>query len=174
MSSGPRVPNRPDSCPQTSLDTGLPSSLPSGARLTLRPKTCTDCRGPLDGMAADVEKRSSPRGAATGKGKRGATLAAFQGLRRRVVLSVATGENFTACGRDFGLAAGRWVRGAEGAGPGNGRDWPEPGRGPARKGQLYSHVVVSDSLGPSGLQPARLPCLSLSPGVCLNSCSSRR
>ena len=153
---------------------GLPSFLPSGARLTLRPKTCTDCRGPLDGMTARVETRSSPRGAATGKGKRGATLAAFQGLRRRVVLSVATGESFTACGRDFGLAAGRWARGAEGAGPGSGRDWPERCRGPARKGELFSHSVVSDSLGPRGLQPGRLPSLSLSPGVCLNSCSLRR
>ena len=88
----------------------------------LRRKTCTDCRGPLDGMAEGAETSSSPLGAATGKGKRGANLAAFQGLRRRVVLSVATAESFTACGRDFGLAAERWARGAERTGPGSGRD----------------------------------------------------
>ena len=35
---------------------------------------------------------------------------------------------------------------------------------------LFSHSVVSDSLRPHGLQHARLPCLSLSPGVCSNSC----
>ena len=34
----------------------------------------------------------------------------------------------------------------------------------------FSHTVVSDSLWPHGLQHARLPCLSLSPGVCWNSC----
>ena len=72
-------------------------------------------------MAAGVHRSSSPRGAATGKGKREATLAAFQGLRRRVVLSFATGGSFTARGRGFGLAAGRWVQRAEGAGPGSGR-----------------------------------------------------
>ena len=32
-----------------------------------------------------------------------------------------------------------------------------------------SHLVVSDSLEPQGLQDARLPCPSLSPGVCSNS-----
>ncbi|XP_059939103.1 uncharacterized protein LOC132479577 [Mesoplodon densirostris] len=57
-------------------------------------------------MAADVHKSSSPRGAATGKGKYGPSLAAFQGLRRRVVLTFATGGSFTARGRGFGLAAG--------------------------------------------------------------------
>ena len=35
---------------------------------------------------------------------------------------------------------------------------------------LFSHSVVSDSLGPHGLQHARLPCLSPSPGACSNSC----
>ena len=123
VSSGPRLPSKRQIPAHRLLsDTGLPSSLPSGARLTLRPKTCTDCRGPLDGMAEGAETSSSPLGAATGKGKRGANLAAFQGLRRRVVLSVATAESFTACGRDFGLAAERWARGAERTGPGSGRD----------------------------------------------------
>ena len=37
---------------------------------------------------------------------------------------------------------------------------------------LLSHSVVSDSLWPDGLQHTRLPCLSLSPGVCSNSCPS--
>ena len=38
--------------------------------------------------------------------------------------------------------------------------------------QSLRHVwqVVSDSLRPHGLQYARLPCSSLSPGVCSNSC----
>ena len=35
---------------------------------------------------------------------------------------------------------------------------------------LFSHWVVSDSLPPHGLQHTRLPCLSLSPRVCSNSC----
>ena len=35
---------------------------------------------------------------------------------------------------------------------------------------LFSHLVMSDSLWPRGLQHARLPCPSLSPGVCSNSC----
>ena len=35
---------------------------------------------------------------------------------------------------------------------------------------LFSHSAMSYSLWPHGLQPARLPCLSLSPGVCSNSC----
>ena len=35
---------------------------------------------------------------------------------------------------------------------------------------LFSHSVVSDSLQPHGLQHARLPCPSPSPGVCSNSC----
>jgi len=35
---------------------------------------------------------------------------------------------------------------------------------------LFSHWVMSNSLPPHGLQHARLPCPSLSPGVCSNSC----
>ena len=35
---------------------------------------------------------------------------------------------------------------------------------------LFSHSVVSDSLQPHGLHHTRLPCPSLSPGVCSNSC----
>ena len=35
---------------------------------------------------------------------------------------------------------------------------------------LFGHSVVSNSLQPYGLQHARLPCPSLSPGVCSNSC----
>ena len=33
------------------------------------------------------------------------------------------------------------------------------------------HSIISDSLWPRGMQHARLPCLSLSPRVCSNSCS---
>ena len=36
---------------------------------------------------------------------------------------------------------------------------------------VFSHPVVSNSLGPRGLQYARLPCPSPSPGVCPSSCS---
>ena len=35
---------------------------------------------------------------------------------------------------------------------------------------LFSHLVVSNSLQPHGLQHARLLCTSLSPKVCPNSC----
>ena len=35
---------------------------------------------------------------------------------------------------------------------------------------LFSHPVMADYLQPRGLQHARLPCTSLFPGVCLNSC----
>ena len=35
---------------------------------------------------------------------------------------------------------------------------------------LFSHSVMSNSLWPHGLQHARLPCPSLPPGVCSNSC----
>ena len=35
---------------------------------------------------------------------------------------------------------------------------------------LFSHSVVSDSLQPHGLQHTRIPCPSLSPRVCSNSC----
>ena len=37
---------------------------------------------------------------------------------------------------------------------------------------LFSRSVMSDSLGPHGLQHARLPCPSSIPRVCLNSCPS--
>ena len=36
--------------------------------------------------------------------------------------------------------------------------------------QSFSHSVVSDSLRPCGLQHARLPCPSPTPGTCSNSC----
>ena len=36
----------------------------------------------------------------------------------------------------------------------------------------FSHLVVSNSLQPHGLQHARLPCLSPTPGACSNSCPS--
>ena len=39
---------------------------------------------------------------------------------------------------------------------------------------LFSYWVVSDSLWPHGLQHTRLPCPSLSPGVCSNSCPLSR
>ena len=39
---------------------------------------------------------------------------------------------------------------------------------------LLFSSVVSDSLRPRGLQHARLPCPSLSPGVCSNSCQLSR
>ena len=35
---------------------------------------------------------------------------------------------------------------------------------------LFSHSVMTNSLQPHGLQHARLPCPSLSPGACSNSC----
>ena len=38
---------------------------------------------------------------------------------------------------------------------------------------LFSCSVVSDSLWPHGLQRSRLPCPSLSPGVCSKSCIGR-
>ena len=37
---------------------------------------------------------------------------------------------------------------------------------------LFSHLVMSYSLQPLGLEHSRLPCLSPSPGVCSNSCPS--
>ena len=40
----------------------------------------------------------------------------------------------------------------------------------ASLGLLFSHSAVSDSLRPLGLKHARLPCPSLSPGVCSDSC----
>ena len=52
--------------------------------------------------------------------------------------------------------------------------WMVPGTG-TRDSQwelllLFCHYVVSDSLWPHGLQHARLPCPSLSPGIDSNSC----
>ena len=38
----------------------------------------------------------------------------------------------------------------------------------------FSRSVVSDSLRPQGLQHARLPCPSPTPGACSNSCASSR
>ena len=38
----------------------------------------------------------------------------------------------------------------------------------------FSRSVVSDSLQPHGLQPARLPCPSPTPGACSNSCPLSR
>ena len=37
-------------------------------------------------------------------------------------------------------------------------------------GIQFSHSVMSDSLWPHGLQHARLPCTSPTPGACSNSC----
>ena len=39
-----------------------------------------------------------------------------------------------------------------------------------RKGIQFNRSVVSDSLRPHGLQQARLPCPSPTPGACSNSC----
>ena len=39
---------------------------------------------------------------------------------------------------------------------------------------LFSHPVMSDPLWPCGLQQARLPCPSPSPGVCPSSCPLHR
>ena len=39
---------------------------------------------------------------------------------------------------------------------------------------LFSSSVMSDSLQPHGLQHIRLPCSSLTPGVCSNSCPLNR
>ena len=39
---------------------------------------------------------------------------------------------------------------------------------------MFSHLVISDSLRPHGLQHTRLLCPSPSPGVCSNSCPSSR
>ena len=41
-------------------------------------------------------------------------------------------------------------------------------------GCLFSHSVLSDPLGPHGLQHARLPCLPPSPRACSNSCPLSR
>ena len=42
------------------------------------------------------------------------------------------------------------------------------------KSESVSHLVMSDPLWPHGLQHPRLPCPSLSPGVCSNSCPLSR
>ena len=39
---------------------------------------------------------------------------------------------------------------------------------------LFSHSIMSYSVWPHGLQHARLPCPSSSPGACSNSCSLNR
>ena len=39
---------------------------------------------------------------------------------------------------------------------------------------LFNHSVISDSWQPHGLQHARLPCPSPTPGVYSNSCPSSR
>ena len=39
---------------------------------------------------------------------------------------------------------------------------------------LFSHSIVSNSLRPHGMQHARLPCPSPSPGACSNSCPLSR
>ena len=44
------------------------------------------------------------------------------------------------------------------------------GKSPCYGLLLFIRSVVSDSLWPHGLQHARLPCSTLSPGVCSNSC----
>ena len=49
-----------------------------------------------------------------------------------------------------------------------------PGKSLHCRFMLFSHWVVSDSLQPHGLQPARLLCPPLSPGVCSNSCPLSR
>ena len=45
---------------------------------------------------------------------------------------------------------------------------------PGRTFSQFSHSVVSDSLRPHGLQLARPPCPSPSPGACSNSCPFSR
>ena len=45
---------------------------------------------------------------------------------------------------------------------------------PPEKPLLFHYSVVSDSLQPHGLQHARLPCPSPSPGACSNSCPLSR
>ena len=51
--------------------------------------------------------------------------------------------------------------------------WPAPKHTHAQRGiLLLSCYIVSDSLRPHGLQHGRLPCSSVSPGVCSKSCPS--
>ena len=61
----------------------------------------------------------------------------------------------------------KWLEGWSGG-------WPLPSAWQLTHGSrdlllLFTHSVVSDSLRPHGLQHARLPCPSLSPGACSNS-----
>ena len=44
------------------------------------------------------------------------------------------------------------------------------GKDPDARNIQFSHSVVSDSWQPHGLQHARIPCPSLTPGACSNSC----
>ena len=63
-------------------------------------------------------------------------------------------------------------------------DWGPPDQGESLQSRteraldeswlLFSHSVMSDSLWPHGLQHARLPCPSPSPGACSNSCPLSR
>ena len=48
--------------------------------------------------------------------------------------------------------------------------WETLGKLNMSKLLLFSPLVMSDSFQPHGLRHSRLPCPSLSPGVCLNSC----
>ena len=59
------------------------------------------------------------------------------------------------------------------AGPGSLRGWEASSHLMCLSARLllvFSRSVVSDSLQPHGLQHARLPCTSLSPGACSDSC----
>ena len=47
-----------------------------------------------------------------------------------------------------------------------------PAENPYTTSVQFSHSIVSDSLRPQGLQHARLPCPSPTPGACSNSCPS--
>ena len=50
--------------------------------------------------------------------------------------------------------------------------WTEEPGGLQSSSVQFSHSVVSNSLPPHGLQHARLPCPSPTPGPCSNSCPS--
>ena len=72
--------------------------------------------------------------------------------------------------------AKNWVIGKD---PDAGKDWRQeekvmrcsfPGGNWILIISSFSHSVMSNSLQPHGLQHTRLPCPSLSPGVCSNSC----
>ena len=54
--------------------------------------------------------------------------------------------------------------------PDAGKDWGQEEKGVKKPGVLlFSRLVMSDSLQPHGLWHSRLPCPSLSPGVCSDS-----